>query len=305
MVLIINDLISFFLLIFIGYVLVKIKAANENWLNTFNQYSFNVGLPFLTFYSINNQEINWIFFFDLLFLNFLILFTITLVIYTLFKFLLKKYQFGGTWLLAFLYGNVAFFGIPLLKSILNDDVFPALIACIHLLFVMLFGLYFSVKLEGGNKANNNIKVNFFVKNPIIWSVVLGLLVNYFYKYTNVILQVPIFKMLAQTATPIILISLGIFIKLNAKIIIHYWKISFLYSVFKFIIIPFLIFYGIKTIIPMEFLKVQFFQMTMPCALASFVLAVKYQLNAKILASFIIVSTILCFLVIPFLIFFIN
>ena len=66
------------------------SKANENWLQTFNQYSFNIGLPFLTFYSINNQEINWLFFSDLLLLNFLILSAITVVVYVLFKFLLKQ-----------------------------------------------------------------------------------------------------------------------------------------------------------------------------------------------------------------------
>lgn len=305
MSLIFNDLLSFFLLIILGFVLVKIKVANENWLQTFNQYSFNIGLPFLTFYSINNQEINWFFFADLLLLNFLILSAITVVVYVLFKFFIKQNVHGGTWLFAFLYGNVAFIGIPLLKSILNDEVFPALIACIHLLFVMLFGLYFSVKLEGDAKTKNKIKLSFFVKNPIIWSIFLGLLANYFYQHTKVVLQVPVFKMLAQTATPIILLSLGIFTKLNAKIIVQYWKISFLYSSIKFIIIPFLVYYGIKNIIPQAFLQVQFLQMAMPCALASFVLALKYQLNAKILASFIIISTLLFFLVVPFLLLFLK
>ncbi len=305
MYLIFNDLISFFLIIVVGFILVKIKVANENWLQTFNQYSFNIGLPFLTFYSVNNQEINWGVFFDLFQINFVILSAITIVIYSLFKFLFKKNLHGGTWLFAFLYGNVAFIGIPLLKSILNDDVFPALIASIHLLFVMLFGLYFSVKLEGGAKTKNSIKISFFVKNPIIWSIVLGLLANYFYKHTIIVLQVPFFKMLAQTATPIILLSLGIFIKLNSKILVQYWKISLLYSAIKFFIIPFLMYYGIKNIIQDTFLKVQFFQMAMPCALASFVLALKYQLNAKILASFIIISTLLFFIVIPFLILFLK
>jgi predicted permease len=305
MLLIFNDLISFFLLIIISFILVKIKVANESWLQTFNQYSFNISLPFLTFYSINIQEINWRFFSDLLVLNFLILSSITLIIYLIFKFLFKKNVNGGTWLFAFLYGNVAFIGIPLLKSILNDEIFPALIASIHLLFVMLFGLFFSIKLEGGAKTKNKINLSFFVKNPIIWSIVLGLLANYFYQHTIVVLQVPVFKMLAQTATPIILLSLGIFIKLNAKIIVEHWKISLLYSAIKFFIIPFLMYYGIKKIIPDTLLDVQFFQMAMPCALASFVLALKYQLNAKILASFIIISTLLFFTVIPFLILFLK
>jgi predicted permease len=65
------------------------------------------------------------------------------------------------------------------------------------------------------------------------------------------------------------------------------------------------YYGIKKIIPDTLLDVQFFQMAMPCALASFVLALKYQLNAKILASFIIISTLLFFTVIPFLILFLK
>lgn len=299
--LVINDLISFFLLVVFGFVLTKIKVANQKWLEVFNQYSFNIGLPFLTFNAINQSQINWLIFKNLLYYNLLILLTISVIAIFFFKYILKKYLYGGTWLFAILYGNVAFVGIPLLKSLFNDESLPVLIASIHLFFVMLIGLIVSVKLEKNGVENIKVDYRFFYQNPIIWSIFIGFIINMFYATFQPVVSLPLFKMLSSTATPIILISLGIFTQLNLKLIFNYWKEALLYSLIKLLIIPLILYYFSFHIFSPKILNIQILQFAMPSALASFVLALKYQLNAKMLASFIILSTILFLIVFPFLI----
>lgn len=292
----------FFLLILLGFTLQKIKLANQKLLDILNMYSINLGLPCLVLYSLIQQKIEIDLFVNLGIQTFSILIGVTILSFIILKKTVKNKKEGATWLIALLYGNVAFLGIPLITNITGDVKIAALLSSLHLIFVMFAGVLLT-ELYQQKRKDISIKKTILpvLKNPILWAIVVGLFINLDgIDLSDTIIYMPL-TFIKDTATPIILCAIGIFVGIHLKGLRKYWKKAFIYTAVKLVLVPvfaFLILMFFDE--PQDYKLPSLVQFGLSTAITPFALAIKFNYNAMLLASFIVVSTTFILITIPLL-----
>lgn len=283
----------FFLLISVGAMLHRIGVANHNWLDVLNGYTINCSFPILIFYGLIQNKIPMDMIATIISSTGLILSLLIIILVILFKFLSKNKSNGATWIIALIYGNVAFLGIPLVKEATGNELMAILLSSFHLVFSLFIGLLVTGLFQKGSNMSNKKTLAMVFKNPLLWSIILGVIANLSGLRTSENFVMRSLLLIKQSATPIILISIGIFISLHLRDVKKEWRASLIYAVGKMLVVPAFA-YGIAVAMGVEgkLLMGSILQFSMPMAIAPFVLAKKFNYNAPMLAGFIVLSTLL-------------
>ncbi len=206
----INATIPIFLMILLGWILMKMNLITEEFANVANKYVFKVALPVMLFKDIATTSI-------LKDMN---------IKFVLFCFFGTMMMFGLAWLFAVLYckeknmrgafaqgaarGSAAILGVAFVENICgNSGMAPLMIVSA----VPLFNIISVIMLTfGGNERLNGsdgIKRAFFniLKNPIIIGILIGIPFSVFH------IEIPTIpgrtiQYISQTATPIALMAVG-------------------------------------------------------------------------------------------------
>lgn len=207
-----NATIPIFLVMILGWVLMRIHFFNEEFIKVADKYVFKVSLPILLFQDIATADITKVF--DLKFILFCMISTILM--------------FLGVWLLGWLFirdksmvgafvqgaarGSAAILGIAFVQNIYGDSGMAPLMIVSAVPFYNILSViiltFHSREQEGLDKAAQirTACVN-VAKNPIIWGIFLGL--------PFALLHIPIpavpaksISYVASTATPIALLTIG-------------------------------------------------------------------------------------------------
>lgn len=283
------QILPFFSIIGLGWFISKIKLANQNWLKPIGDFSFYIGFPALIFSNLIELPISE----ELLTKGLIYNSTLSLGLLSLLllSFLFLKISKGNkaTLVICFMFGNMAFMGIPILTAIDNSLKQEAsLNASIHLFWVFTVGLFI---IEWLTLETPNIKKILFnlLKNPLLLSVVFGLAFNSLSINFPQVVKTPI-AMLGDTVSPLVMLMIGIFIYAHPIKKLKELKAPFLYSLIKLIGFPlfaFFIFERFK-------MEKQGFSMlvdiAMPCAITPFAMAEIYGLNKSFISKSIILST---------------
>jgi len=195
----------------------------------------------------------------------------------------------NTYIISAIFGNIGYLGFPIISSIIEgtEGLISIHIAIYNLVLFTLGIIILEFSIH--KKINLKILKDIF-KNPLLIAVILSL-------FTLLInINIPIFflktiDMLANGATPIILISLGIFFSYNFPRNINF-KHVFILIFLKLLVLPsfFLIYfymYG-KT----EILAISVLEAGMPIAITPYILASLYPMEKEIIALSILISSIL-------------
>ena len=291
-----------FFLIFASAFLQKLKNVGDDWSKVLNDYALNIGLPVLIFSALAKASFSLAGQAQLIVANSIFI-LVSLLLAVIFGkvFRLKKQMFL-TVFICFVFGNIAYLGIPLLVQIAGEQVLPtaSVIVATYFFWLFIIGIgYLDFSIEKNKKivVKNTVK-NLF-KNPLLLAVILGVVVG----GLQIALPSVLLKsldMVTASVTPTVLIVIGLFIGKSQIGKLTEWGPVVLFSILTLCILPAIFYFGAKFFgfVPGHFSS-SIIQAAMPLAITPFALADKYHLNKVFIARSIVLSTILSVVTIPF------
>jgi len=238
-------------------------------------------------YSIDLSIVNL----DILTVNLISIFAVMFLAFIVSSILKLDDKTKGLVIFASSFGNTVYMGFPLseLSFGIEGLGIASIISVVYMITGLTIGIaileYYSLKKSSRGKILTKM-----IKIPLIWGAVLGLLLSYFMiELPDTLLK--FFNMLGSSASPVALFALGVFLygaieKKNID------KVA-LISLMKLIILP-----TIVLVISILFnfsgkqKSVSILEAGMPIAITTFVLAEQFNMDKKMVANSIIITTIL-------------
>lgn len=281
----------FFGIILAGYFFSKLNIAKSDWIEVLNSFVLKIGFPAIIFTSLAKAKIDFAEQSSLIIVNSaFILFCFALAIIATKIFKLNK-TMGRTLFICLPFGNIAYLGLPVLLEVYGQNIIThgSIILSMYLIWIFTLGVYYLERSNSEGVELRKILIN-LLKNPLLLGVIFGVTASFINIPVNSIF-LKTFDMIARSATPVILFSIGIFI---AQISFGYWRawigIS-IYTVFKLLVLPgllFLIFY--LTNLKSPGFTATIVEAAMPLALTPYALAQEYDLDSEFITKSIMLST---------------
>lgn len=291
-----------FIIIAASALLQKFQNIGDDWSNVLNELTLKIGFPILIFSALSKAQFSFSTEAKLIVSNSLFIITSLLLTFIIGKILRLEKQIFRTLFICFIFGNVAYLGIPILTSTSGIEILPTttLIVAVYLFWIFTVGigyLDYSTKKNKKDVIKNIIKSLF--TNPLLISVILGILVGSFKIIIPEILQKSL-DMITASVTPTVLIVIGLFIGKSNFGKTSEWFPVLSFSIVKLMILPAIFYFCTKFFtIPLPQLSSSIVQAAMPLAITPFALADKYNLNKNFIARSIVLSTILSIISLSF------
>ena len=289
------------LIIALGYILKK-TIADDSWTDVLNKLAVYLLFPALIFSGMMKVKVDTFNDFSFIYANFFLLLFVIATLY----FGLKKLGFSktlvNTYVIVVFFGNVGYLGFPILSSLMPgfEGVISMHIA-LYTFILFTFGiaiLEFSVH----QKLSFSIATD-ALKNPLLISVLLSIFLLSF-KITLPFEILKTIDILAGGATPIILLSLGIFLAREFPKDLEYRHIAGLVFL-KLIVMPMLFFGYFLFAGGGEVLSISVLEASMPIAVTPFILAQIYPMKKELIAISIVISCFLSIVTLPIFIFLVG
>ena len=302
--------LTIFALIFIGVWLRKKKVLTPEQLGGINWILFNLSLPALLLRSIAPQDFSSLYQ-PAIIVGSLIPIVMSVVVFLGLSPLVRvRRPLKGPFVAGVFWANATYIGFPLAfnafgetglvnAAIVNAFVMPAFVTCGVLLYTF-------VGNEGESFSLRNLLKSIF--NPIINSVVLGLLISWGVSTfgapsgwsLRAVLQVDrVLEPLGQLGLPMALIAVGA--SLDFHSIRGKWMPLFLSVFGKLVLTPLACFLLIRWVFPnceREALGVAVLIMATPCSVASFVVSRKMGVEPEFVSAQMVTSTMLSVISLP-------
>ena len=288
---IIQSIIPLFLIMAIGAAISPF-IDKDKWIEVLNKYGLYIGFPAIIISGLTSAKDYSNLDFSIVGANFSIL-IISIVLIFLFTSVFKlKKEIRNTYLICSFWGNVAYLGFPLVSGLFpGSDSLISIIIAVYLLIVFTIGiLILEISKENKSPGILNLLKNLF-KNPLLLAVLFGIALVILDVTFPPVIQKPI-EMFAASASPVVLLSLGIFIfrKINFnKKVYHAAVISF----YKLIALPLIFIFLLQFFeVSKSAASVSIIEAAMPLAITPFALAEIYPLDKEIVAMGVIISTLM-------------
>lgn len=291
-----------FIVIFASALLQKFKNIGDDWSKVLNDFALKIGFPVLIFSALSKAPFSFSEQAQLIIANSLFILASFLAAIIIGKILRLEKQMFRTLFICFVFGNVAYLGIPILVQISGEKILvtASLIVAIYLFWLFTIGIsYLDYSIEKNKRAvAKNIIKNLF-KNPLLLSVIFGIIIGSL-KITLPTILLKSLDMITASVTPTVLIVIGLFIGKSKIGKLTEWFPILLFSILTLAILPAVFYYGANFFgfAPNQFSS-SIIQAAMPLAITPFALADKYNLNKIFVARSIVLSTILSVISLPF------
>ncbi|MBI2638411.1 AEC family transporter [Candidatus Peregrinibacteria bacterium] len=291
-----------FLIIFASALLQKFKNIGDEWSKVLNEFALKIGLPILIFSALAKTSLSFKAEAPLIIANSLFLFLSFVLAVIVGKILRLNKQMFLTLFICFVFGNVAYLGVPVLTALSGVQILPtvSLIIAIYLFWLFTIGIgYLDYSLDKNKKdVAKNILKN-FTKNPLLLAVIFGLLIGSF-KIAIPAIVLKSLDMISASVTPTVLVVIGLFIGTSKVGKLSEWIPVLLFSLFTLALFPAGFYFGVKFFgfAPSQFSS-SIIEAAMPLAITPFALADKYNLHKTFIARSIVLSTILSVVSLPF------
>jgi predicted permease len=281
-----------FLVIFVGMAVSRNKSVDHQWLEILNNYALWIGFPALILVAMSRLHWDMNLYGKLIGWNSArIVFSMVLVfpISALFK---LKNNTRRTLFLAVSYGNVAYLGIPVLRSEFGDQILPeaTMISAVYVFWLFSLGI-FLVEYFGDHKVHMKELLIRLVTNPLLIAVFVGIFiaVNHIQLPKIVLNGLDIF---ANSVTAVVLFSLGLFMGKQSLGKIQDWINVFFFSLIILIVLPFIFMLILSPFVDFKMSKAWIIESAMPMGLTAYALCLKYKLNTEFASRVVVASTLL-------------
>ena len=298
---ILHQMLQLFIIMFLGYVLHKVKLIDHDFIKKLTKLLLNVTLPATIFSSVLQQEseremgaVGEVFLIGVA--VYVVLPVVSLLAVKLMR-LPKKdrslYAFMMT------YSNIGFMGFPLMDALYGQTAvfYAAIINIIFNISVFTCGvLMMNAGKDGGNtklKWRNLLSPGVSVSTLSVAVYLLN--ISFPEDIKSVVSSV------GNITTPLAMILIGATLAtMDVKSIFNDWHVYF-YSAVKQIVIPLLFWPALKFLIHDPFiLAVVFILILMPVANTSVLFATEYDGDEKLAAKTIFITTVMSIVTVPLL-----
>lgn len=267
------------------------SSFNQKTVSELNRFAYFIGFPSIIIQSfLAIEEIPWSEV-ELALVNIVMLVIFSLLVLSLTGLFLKNTSLRNTYFICVFFGNVAYLGFPLISS-LGSQYNTSLSLHIAGYLIVLFTLGIA-RLEM-TKENGQFKLRGLLRsiflNPLLLATLVGLIM------VSLEIKLPalaqnVVSMIASSASPVVLFALGIFISRSSVDKASIGHATAL-SIIKLLLLPLIFFTVSATLYAKTDMTVSIIIAAMPVAITPFVLTEIYNMNKKIIASAIVISTIL-------------
>lgn len=296
---IMNQIGILFFVLFLGFVLTKMKILNSEASKTIASLIVKVTAPLLIITSMSEKstltgkEILNIIIIAIAVYAFL--FLMTLIVPVILR--VKKEEVG-IYKFMIMFSNVAFMGFPVAYAIFAEEgiIYAAIFNLPFYFLVFTLGIYF----VRPHDQKVSFKLSQFI-NP----GVIGVLIGLFLFWTGLSLPSFLkdsFKLVGGLTTPLSMLVIGVSLStVDFRSLLTNFRI-YLYCVFKLLLVPFSVMFILKAL-GFEGLMVGIPTIItgMPVAANAVILAKEYGGNDRLASEAIFVSTIFCIITIPLLV----
>ncbi len=274
--------IPVFSIILVGYAIGNVKKFD---IQTFVDLIVYISAPCLIFSSIAQSDINLVDFTTLAGAALAIILIMTLLVF--FSLKLTHSDKKGLYL-PMVFGNTSYLGYPVALFAFGMDGLSRAVVYDMLNSLVIFSLGIYI-------VHHKHEIQEAFKVPLLYAVVIGLGVNLLNIHIPQVLFTPI-EMIGMITIPLALLVLGY--KLT-EIKISAAKLAVLASAFR-ILGGFLVAFLIITLFSIEGLvrDIILLQAAMPSAVMAMILAAKYNRDASLVASVVLITTVLSMISIP-------
>jgi len=288
--------IPIFFIIALGALLRVLKVADDQWVTVLNKFELYLGLPALVLANVLNVSDTGAVTSEVIAINVVLLSAIIAGIYIIGAIFHVEKSLRNTYCICIFFGNIAYLGLPFVTALLpGSGGSVAIHIVIYVLILFTLGIAI---LEWSQRTMDSLgkillKV---ITSPLVITSLIGILVLAFRLEAPEVIHKSI-SLLAGSASPIALLSLGIFI--GHKI---HWDMSMLHataiSFAKLLLVP-LVFLGASYIFNIRGgFSVSILEAAMPLAVTPFALSQVYNLNRHVISNAVLISTILSMVTLP-------
>lgn len=279
-----------FLVIFLGFALHRIGVADDRWTEVLNKYGLYIGFPALIFHSLLHIEKGESFSLLPLVFSAVVLLAVMALTWVVCTRLRIVGMLRNTYTIGVFFGNVAYVGFPIVTSLLpGTDASVSAHAAVYLAVLFTAGIAVLEYARGSRRSFAGIAMS-TLKNPLLLAVAAGGIAVVFGIQLPDVLASPL-AMLAATASPVVLIALGVFIARHSLSSVTR-RHAFAMSALKLVVLPFIFWAIATTLLPHEDFRVPVLEAAMPAGLTPFALAELYPLDREVISSAIVITTLL-------------
>lgn len=294
---IITLLLPLFALIALGYLAGYTKIAKLEWVSVLNLFGFYIAFPALIFKSLAFADISLQLHGTILLLQVAIAIGVMGLVYGVCTWLGLNKADRNTFTIGLYFSNAGYIGISALQLVFGDAAAAEGAVIVSAMIVVTLTAGIAV-LEASKHRTIHFKsiLAGIGRNPLMWATLAGFVIG----FSNVGLPtavVQLIELLAATASPTVLVALGIFMAFNHPKK-HTLQLASLLAVGKVVIIPAALGLVVWLLPNSAWLHTTFIQSVMPVALTTFALSEIYPMNRQVVSSSIVLSVLLSFVTIP-------
>jgi len=246
----------------------------------------NIGAPCLIVSSIGRVALSADAFWQMALATVMVLITVTLIALLVIR--LQGHSFR-TFYVSLAFPNVGNLGLPLALFAFGNEGLAFAVAYFMVISIAHFSIGMAVA------TGEPIKVSTFLSNPIMWAILIAVVMVGFSIELPAWLNNSV-GLIGQLTIPLMLITLGVSL---ASIQVKQWPVGLLYSVLR-ICIGGCVAYGVAELLNLQGTAkaVLILQGIMPVAVFNYLFALKSGKNVEVVASMVMISTLLVVLILP-------
>lgn len=295
-----KTVLPLFLVIIVGILFSRTKAASVTWVDILNKYALWIGFPALVIASLMHLDLNGQSYSRLILTNSAYIVFCMLLAFPIAGIFKLSSSVKRSLFLILSFGNVAYLGIPILKNAYGDNILPvaAILSAVYVFWLLTLGIIL-IEVTGEDRLNSKRLLFSLLRNPLLLSVFAGLVIVVFNIKLPEIVEKTIL-LFSNSVTAVVLFSLGIFLGLHKIGNLKDWLTVILWSAITTLVLPFVFYLTIKnTGMDSMQLKATILDSAMPLGLTPYVIAVQYKLEVSLVSRIVVVATLLAIVVIPF------
>lgn len=289
---------SIFLITLFGVLLRLFKIADDKWVDVLNKYGLYIGFPVLIFTNLvtlnpaDLQQMSSVFTLNTVLI--ILIIVITTIVVSSGSWI--QTEAGNTYIICVFLGNVAYLGYPLVSAYIPNSAGElSIIISIYSLLAFSVGII-ALEIRTGEFESFTKTAGRILTNPFIIAILLGsacMLASL--KIPQVLMRA--LNTIKLSASPVVLISLGIFMVRRYAVKKHFPHVVAL-SLLRLAVVP-AIFYLVGTVtgVGPQF-KVSILEAALPVAVTPFMIATLYPMNRELIAAVVVVTTVISIITLP-------
>jgi predicted permease len=294
-----KTILPLFMIILLGFTLIRAKALSVVWVDVMNKYALWIGFPALIFTALVKLDFSLAENSTLLTANSIYLVFCMLLAFPIAAIFKTSVKTKQTLILVLAFGNITYLGIPVLVNVLGEKALGTgvILSSVYLFWMFSLALIL-IEISGEGKVHPGRVLLKLFTNPLLIAVLLGILASVL-KITPGSGIMKSLELIAQSVTAVVLLSLGIFMGSRELGSLKEWTPVAGLSIVIMVILPGILFFALKSTtlkgIPFQ---CSVLEAAMPLGLTPYALTEQYNLNPKLASRLVVLSTFLSMFILP-------